>query len=255
MHLFEFNDQPWLPQFMTGWMTRILHICHKQTEDGSVWAPKVIELIEKSGQKKIVDLCSGGGGPVLDLVRILKDNYKVDINLTLTDLIPNLQTAAEINKQGKNRVYVTDSISATDVPNDLQGIRTVFSGFHHLRPVIAFNLLKNAFDNRQFIFIGETTNRSLRAIRCYGRAPIYFFPMTKLIEPTSIQRFFTFFIPILPFMLGWDNVISCIRSYSPDELKEFTDQLSSDDYRWEIGQLYNSKLNIPYFYIMGYPVQ
>jgi hypothetical protein len=253
VHLFEFNDQRQLPKFMTSWMTSILRVCHQETRDGTVWAPKVIELLEKSGQKKIVDLCSGGGGPVLDLVRILKENYNLDIQLTLTDLIPNLQSAAEMNQQGKNIRYVTDSISAANVPNDLQGVRTMFSGLHHMKPEIAFNLLKNAFDNKQYIFIGETTSRTKSAMICYGYAPKYFFEMTKQITPTVLQRFFTFVIPILPIMLGWDNIVSCLRSYTFEELKEFTERLSSDDYCWEMGRLNNPVLNLPYTYLMGYP--
>lgn len=253
IHAFEFNDQSWLPQFMTSWMTSVLHVSHRQTEDGRVWAPKVLELMRKCGQRRIVDLCSGGGGPVLDLVRILEKEYSVDVHLTLTDLIPNLRSAAEINKQGPNRVYITRSMSATNVPNDWQGVRTVFSGFHHLRPANAFNLLKNAFDNRQYLFVGETTKRSLRAIRVYSKAPIHFFAATKLINPTLAQRVCTFAVPVLPLMLGWDNVMSCLRTYSSRELTEFTRRLNSRDYQWEMGELYNPVLDTPYPYIMGYP--
>ena len=113
IHAFEFNDQGWLPEFMTSWMTSILHVSHRQTEDGRVWAPKVIELMDRCGEKRIVDLCSGGGGPVLDLVRILEGEYKLEVQLTLTDVIPNLRAAEEINGQGPNRVYITTPMSAT----------------------------------------------------------------------------------------------------------------------------------------------
>jgi hypothetical protein len=254
IHLFEFNDQRWLPRFVTGWMTRILHLSHEETEDGRVWAPKVRDLVRRYGEEKIVDLCSGGGGPVLAVVRILEQEHGIHPHLTLTDIIPNLQTAREINEAGNNRVYVTEPINATDVPKDLQGVRTVFSGFHHLRPELAFGLLKNAFDCRQHIFIGETTKRSLRALRVYAPAPFYFFSMTHRISPTKAQRFFTFAVPILPFLLGWDNLVSCLRTYSRREIMGFISQLQSDDYRWEVGELWNSALDTAYPYIMGYPV-
>jgi hypothetical protein len=174
--------------------------------------------------------------------------------LTLTDLIPNLRTADEINRQGPNRVYVTKSVSATNVPNDWQGVRTVFSGLHHMKPEIAFNLLKNAFDNGQCIFVGETTKRSLRALRVYSKAPIHFFAATRLIDPTPAQRALTFAIPVLPLMLGWDNIVSCLRTYSSRELTDFVDRLRSRYYHWEIGELYNPVLDTPYPYIMGYPM-
>lgn len=253
MHLFEFNDQAWLPKFMTAWMTRVLNLGHEQSEDGKVWAPKVLELIQRSGHSRIVDLCSGGGGPVLQMARVLKQEYGVDVHVTLTDLIPNLQSAAEINQQNNNVLYVTESISATDVPNSLPGIRTAFSGLHHMRQEIAFALLKNAFDNRQCIFLGETTSRSLRHIETYSWAVLCFFDLTKQIRPTPSQSFFTFKVPILPLMLGWDNVVSCLRTYSARELKELLQPLTSDDYCWEIGSLCNPLLCLRYPYVMGYP--
>jgi thioesterase domain-containing protein len=254
VHLFEFNDQRWLPRFMTGWMTRVLRVGHEATEDGRVWAPKVLELIERYGQAEIVDLCSGGGGPVLGMTEILEREHGVSAHVTLTDFIPNLQTAREINEARADRVYVTQPISATDVPAHLKGVRTVFSGLHHLKPELAFCLLKNAYDCRQHIFIGETTTRSLPAIRTYWGAVKYFFSMTRQISPTAAQRFFTFALPVLPLMLGWDNVVSCLRTYSRAELTGFLGQLQSDDYHWEVGELWNPVSRMPYPYVMGYPV-
>ena len=60
--LFEFNDQIWLLRFMTAWMTRMLHACHQGMANGRIWAPKVAQFLAMSGGRRIVDLCSGGGG-------------------------------------------------------------------------------------------------------------------------------------------------------------------------------------------------
>jgi hypothetical protein len=254
VHGFEFNDQEWLPQFMTSWMTSVLHVCHRTTGDGYVWASKVMGLLDRSGEDRILDLCSGGGGPVLDLVRVLEGEHNRQIHLTLSDLIPNQRTAEAINGQGPNRVYITHSVNATDVPADWPGVRTVFSGLHHMKPEIAFGFLKNAFDRRKYIFIGETTKRTLPTVVKYAKAAKHFFAATNDINPTRAQSFLTFRLPILPAMLGWDNVMSCLRTYSAEELRGFTDRLSAPDYEWEIGELYNPVMETPYPYIMGYPI-
>lgn len=34
LHLFEFNDQAWLPAFVTGWMTNVLRHGHEGSKDG-----------------------------------------------------------------------------------------------------------------------------------------------------------------------------------------------------------------------------
>jgi len=253
VHGFEFNEQPWLPQFMTSWMTSVMHVCHHETGDGYVWAPKVMELLDRSGENRILDLCSGGGGPVLDLVRVLEGEFHREVHLTLTDLIPNLHTAQSINGRSPNRTYVTQSINATDVPADWGGVRTVFSGLHHMRPEIAFGFLKNAFDLRRCIFVGETTKRALSTMKKYAKATKAFFDATNKINPTPVQRFLTFKLPVLPAMLGWDNVMSCIRTYTEDELRGFIRRLSAPDYRWEMGELYNPAMDTPYPYVMGVP--
>lgn len=252
-HLFEFNDQGWLPRFMTAWMTRIMRLGHMQLENGKVWGPKLTELLQRGKTSNIVDLCSGGGGPILDVSRILEDQYNLELHITLTDIIPNLQTASDINQKGDKIRYVTDPIDASSVPACYKGVRTVFSGLHHLKDTVVVSFLQNAFDSRQCIFIGETTHRSWKAIKAFGVAAKYFFPMTKFIFPTPLQRFFTYFVPILPLMLGWDNVISCLRTYSTDELKEFTSKFRSNDYIWEIGELKSPKFDHPFTYLMGYP--
>ena len=202
-----------------------------------------------------MDLCSGGGGPVLGLARILEEEHGVRPRLTLTDIIPNLQAARQINEAGGDRVYLTQPISATEVPKDIKGVRTVFSGFHHLKPEVAFRLLKDAFESRQHIFIGETTKRCPSSLRLYGGGPPkQFASLMRRTRPTAAQRLFIFVIPILPLMLGWDNVVSCLRTYSRREIMGFLSQLQSDGYRWEVGELLNPILRVQYPYIMGYPV-
>jgi hypothetical protein len=253
-HLFEFNEQKWLPSFMNSWITAILRISHMYMENGKVWAPKVSELLKKSGKNKIVDLCSGSGGPLFDLLKILAAKHDLHPEVTMTDLIPNMITANEVNSQHSGIHYLTSSVNAKEVSKDIEGVRTIFLGFHHMKPEDAFQILENAFHNREYIFISETTQRSPLALIIYGLAPIHFFKLTLEIKPTRLQLFFTFVIPILPLMLGWDNVISCLRTYSASELREMTAKLKSDHYKWEIGALYNPKIPTPYPYLMGYPV-
>jgi hypothetical protein len=78
--------------------------------------------------------------------------------------------------------------------------------------------------------------------------------MTKYIDATLPQKIFTYIIPILPLMMTWDNVISCIRTYSIAELKQMISTLQADDYVWEIGELESPSFKHNFTYLMGYPV-
>ena len=93
LRLFEFNDQLWVPRFMTSWMTGVMRRCHETTEDGGVWDPKIVELLERTGTTEVVDLCSGGGEPVIAMAKVLEKSCGRRLRLTLTDLIPNREAA------------------------------------------------------------------------------------------------------------------------------------------------------------------
>ena len=61
----------------------------------------------------------------------------------------------------------------------------------------------------------------------------------------------TYLIPIIPLVLLFDGVVSCLRTYRPQELREIVDKLTSCEYKWEIGELAGGK--VPITYLIGYP--
>jgi len=63
----------------------------------------------------------------------------------------------------------------------------------------------------------------------------------------------TYLIPVIPFVLFFDGLISCLRSYSPAELREMTKGLATDDYRWEIGEKSGGLLPLRVTYLVGCP--
>lgn len=253
-HLFEFNDQQNLPRFMTAWLSRARHHLHEVSQDGRIWAPKILELLKRYGAPKIVDLYSGSGDPILEVARILERDHGIRAHITLTDQNPNLLTAAEINARDDDRTYVTDSVDTTDVPTTYEGVRTILSAFHRLPPEAAYNLLKHAFNTRQHIFIGETTQRSIRAMWTHATALKRCDETNPPVGTTRAQELLTLRLPVLPTMLAWDNIVSCLRTYSHEELAPWLEELSAADYRWEVGELWNSNVQISYPYLMGYPI-
>ena len=47
--------------------------------------PLIVQGLEKSGQNKILDLCSGGGGPIVQVQKSLKELTNTDFKITLSD--------------------------------------------------------------------------------------------------------------------------------------------------------------------------
>lgn len=63
----------------------------------------------------------------------------------------------------------------------------------------------------------------------------------------------TYFIPVIPFVLFFDGLVSCLRSYSLGELRGMTRGLAASGYRWEIGQQTGGLLPVRITYVIGCP--
>jgi hypothetical protein len=75
---------------------------------------------------------------------------------------------------------------------------------------------------------------------------------TPRIRPFRWSRLlWTYLIPIIPLVLLFDGVVSCLRTYRPQELREIVDKLSCSQYRWEIGELAGRRA--PVTYLIGCP--
>src|SRR5262245_46059086 len=126
--------------------------------------PLVKRVLAESRTAAIVDLCSGGSGPLLLLVKDLAADG-VQVRATLTDLYPNLPAFEKIAAQSDGLIgFETRAVDARNVPADLAGLRTFFNGFHHLRPEDARSVLHAAAAARQPIAIFEMSERSRRTV-------------------------------------------------------------------------------------------
>jgi hypothetical protein len=60
-------------------------------------------------------------------------------------------------------------------------------------------------------------------------------------------------IPIIPLVLIFDGIVSCLRAYSPRELRELTSGLAESGYQWEIGCEKRGFLRLPITFLVGHP--
>jgi hypothetical protein len=58
---------------------------------------------------------------------------------------------------------------------------------------------------------------------------------------------------MIPFVLFFDGLISCLRAYSLSELHEMTKGLESSGYGWEIGEQAGGFLPVRITYLFGWP--
>jgi hypothetical protein len=256
LHLFEFEDQKWFPAMFRDYMTEIMRYANNLVYAHSIVLPLIKEVLTYCKDKKIVDLCSGGVGPWDQLYKELVENIG-PISLVLTDKYPNKEMSG--NRCGKNPFkfkYLAESIDARKIPDELQGMRTLFSGLHHFKENDVRLILKNSVDKNTAIGIFEFTERGFWAIAKLLLSPLFVLVVTPFLRPLSLARFFwTYIIPIIPVVFLWDGIVSCVRSYSTEELKRFTNGLKKEGYVWKVGTRGHAYPSYPIeiTYLLGYP--
>ncbi|WP_286130698.1 hypothetical protein [Solirubrum puertoriconensis] len=214
------------------------------------------KAMQHSGQRTIVDLCSGSGGPMPEVfAELQKQNPSADLSLLLTDLYPDLGLAAAINQQaGSSISYRTAPVDATQVGPELTGIRSMVCSFHHMPPNVARNILQDAQRSRQPICIYEISDNSSPALLWWISIPMVFimaFFITPLARPlTWRQLLFTYLIPIIPLCFAWDGAVSNARTYTLQDLDVLLDGLQAADYTWEKGVFAGKAKRL---YLLGLP--
>lgn len=77
IHLFEFEDFAWFSEWLRRCMTRLILVMHKLLGTSEKVADLLANVLRKSESSTILDLCSGSGGPIPDVLQILRDKHGV----------------------------------------------------------------------------------------------------------------------------------------------------------------------------------
>ena len=238
LHLFEIHEQPWCPLDVKIGVRDALYTAWKLF----FWKntiPHLSDLIQKSDSSHIIDLCSGNGGPMPLIVNELMDKNP-DLSVTLTDLFPYKEWINPLQKSKQNQKlkYHPQAINAKNVPSDMVGCRTLFESFHHVTPDEATHILRDAVQSKQPIAVFEFQRPSLfHAITTY---PINLVPISSWLHlfhtPFSWKKLFLTIVPIIPFIIVLDGIVSVLRTYSTEELRDVATKAGCEGYRWEIRQ-------------------
>jgi hypothetical protein len=209
--------------------------------------------MRSTGTGRFVDLCSGDGGPWFNLARDVEHEAGRRIAVVLTDKFPSREAMSRAESI-HGLEYFGESVDARSVPERLQGVRTLFNGFHHFRPEDAQSILQDAVAKGQPIAIFEMLQRNWPALLHVLFAPLSVLVITPLVRPLTWWRLLmTYLIPVAPLLVLWDSVISVLRCYRPEELRAMTDELSGPPYNWVTGSYWRH--GMPVTYLVGYPVK
>jgi hypothetical protein len=253
LHLFELEDQAWFPATIRDLATDYLHFM--QTAGGlhRGMLPFIKEALAAAATTHLVDLCSGGSGPVPAIVHDLRAEG-LPVTATLTDLFPNAAALERIAARANGSIdFVATPVDARAVPRSRQGLRTLFNGFHHFRPVDAQAILRDAAAARQPVAVFELSRRSPAMVLWILVVPIMVLLATPFMRPFKWSRlFWTYLIPLVPLTCFWDGLVSQLRAYTVQELRTMASAASATmAWRADDPRLYRTGARITY--LIGWP--
>jgi len=255
VHLFELEDQPWFPATIRDLATDYLHFIEARFALHRPAVALVAEALRVNKARHIVDLCSGGGGPIPGLLAELA-THGLTPDVTLTDRFPNTRAFQQVASQTQGRIsFRSEPVDARAVPPDMRGLRTLFNSFHHFRPSDAIVVLRDAAQAGQPIVIAEIPDRSLRTlIPMLLLTSLLVAIATPFIRPFRWRRLlWTYVLPLVPLTCWWDGIASQLRAYSPAELQGLADAVEAETYYWRAGRV--PIISTPGYltYLIGYP--
>ncbi len=237
---FEIHELRGCPEVVRRLATDYLHTVGRVFRAFEPIEPLLATALTQSGHSRIVDLCSGGTGPIVELVEALRRKRGLEPTIVLSDLFPNHAAFAAAAARSTLRIEgERESVDARDVPARLTGVRTLFDAFHHFEPEAARGILRDAAQQRAPLLIVEATERSFGAV--LGMVifvPLLVLLLTPFVRPLRLWRLLlTYVLPVAAPLIVFDGVVSCLRSYTVEELRGLTQGLETETYRFHIGSL------------------
>lgn len=246
LHLFEIHDQSWCPPSLRDALTDFLQFTINLGRTYTAVLPLLRDAVARAGATRVVDLCSGAGGPWRTWLREPRGTApEFAVPVVLTDKFPN-------RAAGDTLPFHAEPVDATAVPADLRGFRTMFTAFHHFRPPEARAILADAVHQGQGIGVFEISRRAPLQIAAVALTWLAVLAFVPFIRPFRWSRLaWTYLPPVLPIVGLFDGVVSCLRTYTPAELRGLLHGL--DGYDWQVGEMRGRWAPIVVTYLVGVP--
>ncbi|KAL1647342.1 hypothetical protein SLS58_002670 [Diplodia intermedia] len=208
---------------------------------------KALDEIKDDGSRiTVVDFCSGGGGPVPVIEKLVNkkraERNKAPIPFTMTDIKPHIDAWMTACSRSPNLSYFPQPVDATDPPpavisttasanstdaqhsSNTRVFRLYCLAFHHFPDDLARKVLESTIHTSDGFAILELQDRRLASLILMFLDFWLMFVVTILwFWHDPLQLLFTYLIPILPFTLSFDGLVSSLRTRTFMEIMALVD--------------------------------
>ncbi|TGJ81510.1 hypothetical protein E0Z10_g7257 [Xylaria hypoxylon] len=151
------------------------------------------------------------------------------VKFVLTDLHPHVESWEKAARNSPRLTYVSSPVDAAAAPPDLilqnrakgKGVFRLYNlAFHHFDDKLARAILKNTVETSDGFGIFELQSRTFSSfIACmmFGFFILLIAPLLYWWSPQIL--FFVYVVPIVPFVLVFDGIISSLRTRTAHEVE------------------------------------
>ncbi|KAI0594178.1 hypothetical protein F4775DRAFT_458854 [Biscogniauxia sp. FL1348] len=151
------------------------------------------------------------------------------VDFILTDLHPHISSWKAASKKSEHLTYVPEPVDASNAPADLiqrhtaagkKVFRLFNLAFHHFDDDLARAILKNTIETSDGFGIFELQDRtpsSFLSCTLFGVFVLLLAPYFYWWSPERL--FFIYVLPVIPFVLVFDGIISCLRTRTAREVE------------------------------------
>lgn len=222
----ELQDLAWLPSTIRDGVTSYLEFLLRVFKIYDPVSDVINDILLNHNIKTVVDLCSGAGGPTRNIAQ-----YFPEHKFLLTDLYPNFKAFKKVKKTSSNIDFVNDSVNALQYRYKPNQMLTMYTSFHHFNNYYAKRIIENAVAHKCSICINEFVQRDLKSLLMVIPSPFFLLFLMPFVTPFSLSRlFFTYLVPLIPFVTLWDIVVTVLRIRKKEELMEMTKEFTN--YEW-----------------------
>ena len=131
-----------------------------------------------------------------------------------------------------------DPVDATRIPDAIgRGrARTIINVLHHLSPVLARGVFEDAVRGGRGVFVAEAFERNPVSFLNFAFAGLPALLANPLLSPEdrAWKAAFTYLTPAALGISVWDGVVSALRMYTEEELREMVAPFGAS-WRWTYG--------------------
>jgi len=264
LELFEFEDFHWLPTTIRSGLTNLIKELHRLMGTSDILSNLLLEIYKKLKFEQIVDMGSGSGGPMIEVIEILNHEMPDNpIKLILSDFYPSPAIVDSINNRMQTMIhYHEQPIDARNMGSTPPGLKTMIASFHHMSPEVAQKILESAEISKEPILIYEIAKNNIPVVVWWLLLPVSLFILiimslllTPFVRPLTWQQLlFTYVIPIIPIIYAWDGQASLMRTYTSEDIESMLASTPNNpDYSWKIEVAKKANGKKVGYYILGSP--